>query len=303
MFCPPFFEFWKNQNSNRRTAAARDAPKVRKKAPGTLWFRALRRSMHVTAADEPQPGRGSAWLSRRSMEKENRRSSLTVSWPAGAAACIPRCICDHPSGQDYRNLIPVNTWKRVTALGCAIGRSLQFTLHFTLDYALRRTLDCALAPRSRAARESARSGRCPDISLPPHNSAAPAHARHDTRQQVRKAYSAFRRRARSAWRFRGALTKSSTAGGGSFPPILRFEKREIHKVFRRFPSLVLTKNLSPSTAGDFVRTPHNLAQRVYVFSPFQLVACIFAVMTVWFLRSAAFQRGNISIARYCSISF
>ena len=33
---------------------------------------------------------------------------------------------------------------------------------------------------------------------------------------------------------------------GSFPPILRFEKREIHKVFLRFPNLDLTKNPTPS---------------------------------------------------------
>ena len=191
-------------------------PNVRKKAPGTLWFRAHRHSMHDAAADGPQPGRGSAWLSRRSMEKENRRSALTVLWPAGAAACIPRCICNHPFDQDYRNYIPVNTWWQVTALSCALGRSLQFTLHFTLDYALCRTLvgtlmrtlgctladtlDCTLTPRGQAARESARSGCCPDISLPPHNSAAPAHARHGTRQQAQKAYSVPRRRARSAWR-------------------------------------------------------------------------------------------------------
>jgi len=92
--------------------------------------------MHDAAADGPQPGRGSAQLSRRSIEKENRRSALTVLWPAGAAACIPLCICNHPSDQDYRNYIPVNTWWQVTALSCALGRSLQFTLHFTLDYAL-----------------------------------------------------------------------------------------------------------------------------------------------------------------------
>jgi len=34
--------------------------------------------------------------------------------------------------------------------------------------------------------------------------------------------------------------------GGSFPPILRFEKFEIHKVFLRFSNLDLTKNLSPN---------------------------------------------------------
>ena len=50
------------------------------------------------------------------------------------------------------------------------------------------------------------------------------------------------------------LNKSPTADDGSFPPILRFEKREIHTVFPRFSNLVLTKNLSPSTAADLIRT-------------------------------------------------
>ena len=49
------------------------------------------------------------------------------------------------------------------------------------------------------------------------------------------------------------LNKSPTADDGSFPPILRFEKREIHTVFPRFSNLVLTKNLSPSTAADLIR--------------------------------------------------
>ena len=52
---------------------------------------------------------------------------------------------------------------------------------------------------------------------------------------------------------REPLNKSPTADDGSFPPILRFEKREIHTVFHRFSSLVLTKNLSPSTAADLIR--------------------------------------------------
>ena len=38
--------------------------------------------------------------------------------------------------------------------------------------------------------------------------------------------------------------------GGSFPPMLRFEKREIHKVFLRFPNLALTKNLSPNLLAE-----------------------------------------------------
>ena len=54
--------------------------------------------------------------------------------------------------------------------------------------------------------------------------------------------------------YREPLNKSPTADDGSFPPILRFEKREIHTVFHRFSNLVLTKNLSPSTAADLIRT-------------------------------------------------
>ena len=34
--------------------------------------------------------------------------------------------------------------------------------------------------------------------------------------------------------------------GGSFPPIHRFEKFEIHKGYLHFPNLALTKNLSPN---------------------------------------------------------
>ena len=44
---------------------------------------------------------------------------------------------------------------------------------------------------------------------------------------------------------------ASAAFGGSFAPILRFEKLEIHKVFLRFPSLVLKQNLSPNALADF----------------------------------------------------
>lgn len=40
--------------------------------------------------------------------------------------------------------------------------------------------------------------------------------------------------------------QSSAAFAGSFAPILRLEKLEIHKVFLRFSSLVLCQNLSPN---------------------------------------------------------
>ena len=45
-------------------------------------------------------------------------------------------------------------------------------------------------------------------------------------------------------------TIASARFGGSFPPMLRFEKREIHKVFLRFPNLALTKNLSPNLLAE-----------------------------------------------------
>ena len=44
--------------------------------------------------------------------------------------------------------------------------------------------------------------------------------------------------------------QSSAAFAGSFAPILRLEKLEIHKVFLRFSSLVLCQNLSPNALAD-----------------------------------------------------
>ena len=43
---------------------------------------------------------------------------------------------------------------------------------------------------------------------------------------------------------------ASAVFGGSFAPILRFEKLEIHKVFLHFPNLVLKQNLSPNALAD-----------------------------------------------------
>jgi hypothetical protein len=40
--------------------------------------------------------------------------------------------------------------------------------------------------------------------------------------------------------------------GESFAPTLRLEKLEIHKVFLRFPTLDLSKNLSPLTLVNFI---------------------------------------------------
>ena len=65
--------------------------------------------------------------------------------------------------------------------------------------------------------------------------------------------------------YKEPLNKSPAADDGSFPPILRFEKWEIHKVFRHFSNLVLTKNLSPSTAADLIRASINSIRR---FCPF-----------------------------------
>jgi hypothetical protein len=45
-------------------------------------------------------------------------------------------------------------------------------------------------------------------------------------------------------------TIASSRFDGSFPPILRFEKLEIHTVFLRFSNLALTKNLSPNLLAE-----------------------------------------------------
>ena len=39
---------------------------------------------------------------------------------------------------------------------------------------------------------------------------------------------------------------------GSFPPTLRYQKREIHTVFRRFRYLDWTKNLSLTALADLI---------------------------------------------------
>ena len=48
-------------------------------------------------------------------------------------------------------------------------------------------------------------------------------------------------------------TAHPVAHDESFPPILRFETLEIHKVFLRVPNLVLTKNLSPFALADGIK--------------------------------------------------
>ena len=49
------------------------------------------------------------------------------------------------------------------------------------------------------------------------------------------------------------LNKSSSAVSGSFPPTLRYRKREIHKVFPRFRYLDWSKNLSLTALADLIR--------------------------------------------------
>ena len=49
------------------------------------------------------------------------------------------------------------------------------------------------------------------------------------------------------------LNKSSAAVSGSFPPTLRYRKREIHTGFLRFRYLDWTKNLSLTALADLIR--------------------------------------------------
>ena len=49
------------------------------------------------------------------------------------------------------------------------------------------------------------------------------------------------------------LNKSSAAVSGSFPPTLRYRKREIHAVFRRFQYLDWPKNLLLTALADLIR--------------------------------------------------
>ena len=65
----------------------------------------------------------------------------------------------------------------------------------------------------------------------------------------------------SFYAFRQHRTTASTRFGGSFPPILRFEKLEIHTVFLRFSNLDLTKNLSPNLLVE-------LCGVAFILSPF-----------------------------------
>ena len=55
-------------------------------------------------------------------------------------------------------------------------------------------------------------------------------------------------------------TIMSSASGGSFAPILQFEKLEMHKVFLRFPNFILEQNLSPKSlsklCGAALNFPH-----------------------------------------------
>ena len=58
---------------------------------------------------------------------------------------------------------------------------------------------------------------------------------------------------RYSFRHMEPLNKSSAAVSGSFPPTLRYRKREIHTVFRRFRYLDWPKNLSLTALADLIR--------------------------------------------------
>ena len=63
--------------------------------------------------------------------------------------------------------------------------------------------------------------------------------------------------------FKEHLTTSSATVSGSFPPTLRYRKREIHKVLLRFRYLDWSKNFSLTVADDVVRCsllPHFLVK-------------------------------------------
>ena len=56
-------------------------------------------------------------------------------------------------------------------------------------------------------------------------------------------------------------TLASARFAGSFPPILRFEKLEIHTVFLRFSNLGLAKNLSPNLLAELCGAAQYLRQK------------------------------------------
>ena len=58
------------------------------------------------------------------------------------------------------------------------------------------------------------------------------------------------------------LNKSPAAVSGSFPPTLRYRKREIHTVFHRFRCLDWPKNLPPTALADLIRA--SLAHTLYM---------------------------------------
>ena len=63
------------------------------------------------------------------------------------------------------------------------------------------------------------------------------------------------------------LNKSSAAVSGSFSPTLRYRKREIHTVFRRFRYLDWPKNLSLTALADLIRVSPNISTSRFV-TPF-----------------------------------
>ena len=69
------------------------------------------------------------------------------------------------------------------------------------------------------------------------------------------------------------MIKLSVVISGSFAPTLQFEKREIHKVFLRFPNFDLCQNLSlltfaKLTIGCFLNFEHGISIIYIVHSAF-----------------------------------
>ena len=60
---------------------------------------------------------------------------------------------------------------------------------------------------------------------------------------------------------REPLNKSSAAVSGSFSSTLRYRKREIHTVFRRFRYLNWPKNLSLTALADLIRASLEFSQK------------------------------------------
>ena len=80
------------------------------------------------------------------------------------------------------------------------------------------------------------------------------------------------------WGNKEHLTTSSATVSGSFPPTLRYRKREIHKVLLRFRYLDWSKNLSLTALADVVRC--SLKPRIDQYRV-RLEACPLAKASHW----------------------